>query len=86
MSVNAIIHMVILLWSIVIATKIAKKEKEMIPINRDLAFIFYVTLSILFYEIPYNIAKHWLTPGWALSITVVILLIIQQIVRRHNAD
>ena len=78
--------MVVLLWSIVIATKIAKKEKEMIPINRDLAFIFYVTLSVLFYEIPYNIAKHWLAPEWALSVTIIILFILQLIVRRRNVN
>jgi hypothetical protein len=86
MSVNAVIHMVILLWSIVIATKIAKKEKEVIPINRDLAFLFYVILSILFYEIPYNIAKTWLAPEWAFSVTIVILFILQQIVRRRNVN
>lgn len=80
--VETVIYMFVTLIALTSAMKTSKKEQA--PIDRDLAFVVYATITALTILVPYTALKTWLEPQYAFATTILIITAIATTAKRRR--
>lgn len=80
--VETVIYMFVALIALTSALKMAKKNKA--PIDRDLAFVVYTTITALILLVPYTALKSWLEPQYAFATTILIITAMTAAAKRRR--
>jgi hypothetical protein len=80
--VETVIYMFVALIALTSALKMSKKNKA--PIDRDLAFVVYATITALILLVPYTALKSWLQPQYAFATTILIITAMTAAAKRRR--